>query len=262
MIQLYHGPMSTCSQRVRLALAEIGSQWQSHVLDNSAGETRTEQYLRINPRALLPAIVVDDGPIIESAVICEYLAECYPSAGLIPASPYERAKMRLWTKRPDEGLHAATGVISTAIALRHLVAHMSDEEYRHHIAKLPDEPRKRRLMDIKRNGLHTVDFRDSLWQFVTLIGELNARLSDAKYLVGNTFTLADLTFISYFLRLEHLQLRFLWDDFPKIERWLEVLKSRQSFKTAVEDWYDAKYLTLMREHGLQAAPLVRQLLDA
>lgn len=261
MLKLYHSPMSTCSQRVRLALAEVDIPWDGQTVNNGAGETRSEEYLQINPRGLLPALIVDGQPIIESAVICEFLAEKYSAPGvIIPIDPYHRAQMRIWTKRPDEGLHTATGVISTAIALIHLVKHMSLDEYETHIAKIPDLARRRRQMDIKKNGLKTAEFAESLNCFELLLSDMSLALEDGPYLAGANFSLADLTFIPYILRLEHLSLKLIWQDYPLVFDWLERMKSRDSYELAIASWFDQKLLDLMRGQGMEAYPVVEQLL--
>jgi glutathione S-transferase len=67
----------------------------------------------------VPTIVHNGTVIIESTVINEYIEDAIPSPTLRPPDAIGRARMRLWTKQLDEGLHADTGVLSTSIALRY-----------------------------------------------------------------------------------------------------------------------------------------------
>ncbi len=98
MLELYHNDMSTCAQKVRLTLAEKGLEWQGHHMDLRAGDTRTPEYIKMNPGAVVPTLI-DNGTIIcESTVIMEYLDDAYPDIGVRPTDAIERARLRGWTK--------------------------------------------------------------------------------------------------------------------------------------------------------------------
>lgn len=119
MIELYHNDMSVCAQKVRLALAEKKLSWEGHHLNLRAADQQKPEYLKLNPNAVVPALVDNGTVIIESTVINEYLDDAYPEPRLKPADAAGRARMRLWTKQLDEGVHAATSVVSSAIAFRY-----------------------------------------------------------------------------------------------------------------------------------------------
>jgi glutathione S-transferase len=74
---LYHAPHSTCSQKVRLVLHEKGLPFEDIRIDLSKKEQLRSEYLAINPNGVVPTLVDDGTPIIESSVICEYLDEKY-----------------------------------------------------------------------------------------------------------------------------------------------------------------------------------------
>src|SRR5271154_2645805 len=133
-MELYHNNMSVCSQRVRLVLREKGLTAKEHHLDLRAGDSMTPDYLKLNPNGVVPTIIDNDDVIVESAVISEYLDEIAPNPPLRPASPVGRARVRVWAKIPDEGLHAACAVISNAIAFRHQYLAMPREEMDRNIA--------------------------------------------------------------------------------------------------------------------------------
>ena len=112
--------MSSCSQKVRLALAEKKLEWESRHLNLRAGEAQTPEYLKLNPKGLVPTIDHDGIIIPESNVILEYLEDAFPLPSLRPENSFDLAQARLWTKRLDEGHHdIATAVLSTGIAFRH-----------------------------------------------------------------------------------------------------------------------------------------------
>jgi glutathione S-transferase len=102
MLALYHNDMSLCAQKVRLCLAEKGVEWESHHLVLRAGEHQQPWYRKLNRRAVVPTLVDGDKVVPESNVILEYLEEAYPDPRLLPQDPYDRARVRLWTKQLDE----------------------------------------------------------------------------------------------------------------------------------------------------------------
>ena len=115
MIELYHAHISTCSQKVRLCLAEKGLEWTSHPLDFAKAEHLAPAYLALNPNGVVPTLVHDGDPVIDSSVICEYLQEIAPKQGssLMPGTPYGRARVRAWMRYIEEVPTAAIRVPSS-----------------------------------------------------------------------------------------------------------------------------------------------------
>src|SRR5262245_45536785 len=116
MLTLYHNDMSVCAAKVRTALTEKQLDCSLIPLDLRAGDARKPDYLKLNPNAVVPTLVHDGRVIIESTVICECIDDEWPAPPLKPLASLGRARMRLWTKQLDEGLHAAGGSLSFAIA--------------------------------------------------------------------------------------------------------------------------------------------------
>lgn len=73
MIEFYDNDMSVCAQKVRLVLAIKGLDHERHSLDLRAGDQFKPDYLKLNPKAVVPTIVDNGIPIIESTVINSYL---------------------------------------------------------------------------------------------------------------------------------------------------------------------------------------------
>ena len=72
-LELYHNSMSTCSQKVRITLAEKKKEFTSHHLNLRARDQHTADYLNLNPNGVVPTLVHNSLVIYESAVIDEYL---------------------------------------------------------------------------------------------------------------------------------------------------------------------------------------------
>ena len=102
MFELYNTPHSTCSQKVRLCLAEKNVSWTDVHVDIANNEHLTPEYLTINPNGVVPTLSHNGNFICDSSVICEYLDEVIPEPALIPKNPIKRAEMRTWMRFIEE----------------------------------------------------------------------------------------------------------------------------------------------------------------
>ncbi len=94
MLKLYTYFRSSASYRVRIALNLKGLQPQSEVVWLPGGEQAGENYLDVNPQALVPALIDGDKTLGQSLAIIEYLDETQPGAKLMPVDAFERARVR------------------------------------------------------------------------------------------------------------------------------------------------------------------------
>lgn len=83
MFKLYYSPGS-CALASHLALEEAGADYQAIRVDFKAGEQRSPQYLQINPKGRVPALVTPDGVLTETPAILVYIAQRFPQAALAP----------------------------------------------------------------------------------------------------------------------------------------------------------------------------------
>ena len=82
-LALYHNALSSCSQKVRLVLAELGLGYESHEVNLVGGEQHAPDYVKLNPNHVVPTLVADGHALVESTLINEYLADRHPGAGAI-----------------------------------------------------------------------------------------------------------------------------------------------------------------------------------
>lgn len=263
MLELYHNDMSVCAQKVRMALAEKGQEWTNHHLNLRAGDQQNPEYVKLNPNMVVPTLVHDGTVIIESTVIAEYLDDAFPDPPLKSRSATERARMRLWTKQLDEGVHYATGNISQAIAFRHqFAAMMSPEQFEEYVSKIPDPVRRNRTRENVAKGVESSYFTDSLKRYRKLVADLDAALGEGPWLAGRDFSLADVGFAPYITRLDHLELRGLYEDrHPRIAGWYDRLKSRNGYQEGLGKWFNDAAVKLMREKGAEAWPRIKNILN-
>jgi glutathione S-transferase len=82
---------------VHWMLEEVGEPYDLRVLDLDADEHKTPEYLAINPMGKVPALRHGDQVVTETAAICAYLAEAFPSAGLnVPVGSALRGEYLRW----------------------------------------------------------------------------------------------------------------------------------------------------------------------
>lgn len=174
-MKLYQSNGSPNSRRVRIYLAEKGISMPFVPVDLGAREQFSDAYAVINPRRVVPALVLDDGTTIaEVPAIIRYLEETHPDPALLGGSPKQKALVAMWERRMElEGLAAvmetvrngAAGLKGRAIA----GPHSYDQ-----IPALVDRGRHR-----------IADF----------YSDLEARLSELPFVAGEEFSMADITAI-------------------------------------------------------------------
>ncbi|MFN3674741.1 MAG: maleylacetoacetate isomerase [Sphingomonas pseudosanguinis] len=85
---------SSAAYRVRLALGLKGLAYDSVTHDLRTGAQRDEGYRRLQPQGLVPVLETEDGPLIQSPAILEWLEERYPDPPLLPRDAHGRAVVR------------------------------------------------------------------------------------------------------------------------------------------------------------------------
>ncbi|MBT5940224.1 MAG: glutathione S-transferase family protein [Rhodospirillaceae bacterium] len=262
MLELYHNDMSSCAQKVRLTLAEKGIEWKGHHMNLRAGDTRTPEYLKMNRGGVVPTLLVDGTIICESTVICEYLDDAYPDIPVRPSDPIERARMRAWTKQLDEGLHADTGTISGGVAFRHqTMAGRTIQEFMDHMNRMPDPVRRDRTLENNLKGVESSYFPGAIKRWDALFGRMETALQENTWITGADYSLADISYTPYVVRMDHLHFMGLFDDRPKILDWYERIQARPNF-VGISDWINDKYIPLMAEKGEEVWPRVKEILAA
>ena len=94
MMKLYGFFRSSAAFRVRIALNLKGLDYEQAAIHLRRGEQRAPDYLKLNPQALVPALVDGERVLTQSLAIIEYLDELHPAVPLLPASPEGRARVR------------------------------------------------------------------------------------------------------------------------------------------------------------------------
>jgi glutathione S-transferase len=93
-LTFYYGSGSPFAWKVWLVLEHKGVPYEFKLLSFDAKDTQKPEFLKVNPRGQVPAIVHDGFALYESGAIGEYLEECFPDKPLLPKDPRERATVR------------------------------------------------------------------------------------------------------------------------------------------------------------------------
>ncbi len=93
MLTLTYSP-GTIAVAVALALEEAGLDYKTQRIDFRTGEQTQPDYLAINPKGRVPALMTEQGILTETGALLDYVAALAPQAGLIPTDPFQAARMR------------------------------------------------------------------------------------------------------------------------------------------------------------------------
>ncbi|MGA0601186.1 glutathione S-transferase N-terminal domain-containing protein [Caulobacter sp. KR2-114] len=169
-LQLYSLPTPN-GVKVSIMLEEIGLAYEPHLIDIGANETWTAEYLSLNPNGKIPAILDPDGPggqplaLWESGAILMYLAE--KTGQLLPTDPAARWETLQWVMFQM----ASIGPMFGQVGFFHKFAGREIEDKR---------PLNRYRDESKR-----------------LLGVLEGRLADRRWLMGQDFTVADVATLGW-----------------------------------------------------------------
>lgn len=258
LLILYHGATAVCAAKVRVTLAEKRIPWEGKLIDLKRGDQFDPDYLKLNPNGVVPTLIHDGHVLTESTVINEYLDESFPDLPLRPEGAYARARLRLWTKRED-AVHYAINTMTTAIIFRPELLKKTEAEQSARIDSIPDPSRRAKFPELMQTGLESKSVIDALVTFARLFRDMEQALANGPWLTGERFTLADGGLMSFFNRLEMLQISGIWkENFPRVTEWFERARARPSFAEAIEGYIPAPAHESYRTAGAPAWPVVRQ----
>lgn len=232
MLEFYDNTNSVCAQKVRIALAEKGEKAQEHIL-TLRGDQNEPGYLKLNPNGVVPTLVHDGTPIIESSLILYYIDDIFPEPPLMPAAPRQRHQVRLYNKLVDEYVHNSCTILTFATAFRNNFLKMPREKWLAEINKAPLKRRAEYKRSVIEHGLDSEFVADALAQHKKLLAWMAASLRDGPFLAGESFSNADCAVIPYILRLQFLKLDGMWAALPAVGQWLQRIRERPSVEAAI-----------------------------
>ena len=98
----FYNSMGPNPRVVKMFMAEKGLDIELAPVDLGAKEQFSDAYRAVNPRAVVPTLVLDHGTAIgEVPAIMRYLDEAYPKVPLLGATPKEKALIAMWERRAE-----------------------------------------------------------------------------------------------------------------------------------------------------------------
>lgn len=201
-IILYWGSGSPPAWRARLMLEEKQIPYRSELISFESGVLQTPRMKSLNPRALVPILVDEDIVMYESLAILQYIEDRIPSTRpkLVPANKGQCAKMMV---RMQEANNVSATVGEVVYYIRRTKPDEVNETY----------------LNAKLTSLHQ---EVSLWERYLESG--------SKYLVGDEFTMAD---VSFFPSLAYMaRLGFDLSNYPRLNGYYKRLRQRDSVQAS------------------------------
>ncbi len=197
-MKLYDLKAGMNPRRVRIFLAEKGIEVPKVDVDMMKGENATPAFLALNPLGKLPVLELDDGTILtESMAICRYFEELHPEPPLFGRDALERAKVEMWNRRME---------LEIAYPMTQVFQH-GYEFWKDRITQVPA------FGEVCREKL-----RDRMnW--------LDGELADRDYIVGDSYTVADITAQCGLLMGKAVDMR-IPEALENLSRWFESVVSR------------------------------------
>lgn len=196
----YYAPMSSAVIS-HWAIEELGAPVEKVKIDLSKGEQKKPEYVALNPNGKVPLLVVDGTPIFETVAILSFLGETYGvEKGLFPEAGAKRAEAMKW-------------MVWTSVTLGEALSRFAHAGHERFPKELHHEPSRAR-------GKSDVESCVSI-----LEGELTK--TKKPYLLGDTFTLADLHVSGWVGYLG--MMGFDLSKYPTVVAWSQRCTQRPAF---------------------------------
>lgn len=260
-VELYSNSFSHCSRKCRLVLAELGLEAKHHAIDlieTGWYQTISPSYLKVNPSGLVPTLVHNGHPVFESDDILAYAAEIAgPDApSLVPDGPDLKARMEHWLAfcaiSSDDamaGMKTKAGACIPGLTLPMFVSTIQYVPLRNILVGFLfhfDKKRPalfatsklfglRRMMALSplRKMMHAS--RDHMRDHLVTLNDALAS-SDGDWIIGQHYSLADITLSCLLLRLEETGWLSWFEqttNLPEVTRYFQRLQSRPAWADAI-----------------------------
>lgn len=216
-LTLISHPLCPYVQRVAIVLLEKGITFERKDVDRA---NPPNWFLQISPLGKTPVLLVNDEPIFESAVICEFIDEAY-SPRLHPAMPLERAKHRAYIEFGSSILDVIAAFYSAGT---------------------------NKLLEKHTHGIKQK------------FAQLEKILDEGPFFMGQEFCVVDAVFgpvFRYFEVFDGIDDFGFFADFPKIRSWRAHLQSRPSVQLAVRPDYPDLLRTFLIERNSALSRRIR-----
>ena len=124
---------------------------------------------------------------------------------------------------------------------------------------IPNPVKRERLRRGIELGMDSPDFVGAVMRYEKLLDDMESALENGPWLLGDEFSLADISFASYMARLQHLGFGERIEARPRTAEWTGRLMAQPSYKEGIEEWFDPKYLDLFDRQREAAKEKIKEI---
>jgi len=199
---LYHAWASSASRKTRFCLAEKGLEYESRPMDLLKFEHHEAWYKEFNPSGIVPALKVNGVPLVESNLINEYLDARFPEPLLRPTDPMLLYQLRVFAKYVDDDCLPAVQHPNWMSKMHPMARQWSDEELQRRLAAIPTAGRRRLWYRMAREPFTTDEMEAAFAVLRDLLDRIETMTAESGWIIGDSFSLADIAAAPYVKRLE------------------------------------------------------------
>jgi len=232
-LHLWHGELSSCSQRVRITLEEKNLDWNSHIISIPKNEHATPEYQAIHPYGLVPAFVDNGVLLIESCDIIAYLDEKYSKFSLQPKDAKDQINMSNWLISADKA-QADLKLLSHEFLFRPRKK-MSPEELETFSKNHNNQTLVTFIKEWQEENIFPKEKLDGAVNRTDAdFTKLDNMLKNQKWIAGEKMSLADIAWMPNIHRMNLMDWPF--DRYRNLTRWFNQVKLRSSYQVALVNW--------------------------
>jgi glutathione S-transferase len=194
-----YGISNSRALRAIWGIEEVGIDYE-HIQVNYGADSKSDQYLEVNPNGRIPALVDGDLTLVESMAINLYLTKRYGGA--------------LYPNNPQDEAHALQWSVWAISEIEPLQMQMVIQ-----LLFMPEEKRDAKVIERARKGLQRP------------LKVLNATLANRAFLLGDVFSVADLNVASVMYLFKSIQIDC--SEHVHITRWLKACYARPALARAL-----------------------------
>jgi glutathione S-transferase len=200
-MKLYGHPLSSCTRKVKLTLAEKGAEADFVLVDLFEAAQKSDAHLARHPFGVVPVLEDEGFLLYESRAIIRYLDARLDGPSLVPSSARDVARMNQWMSVDQSYVAPHTRALAVERVLK----------------KKPDA----QVVDASEKALRTA------------FTVFDRALASSDYLAGPWFSLADISLMPYVASLPMIEAEHTTRDLPRLGAWWARVSARSAWKRAI-----------------------------
>lgn len=206
-MKFYDCKTAPSPRRVRIFLAEKGIDVETVQVDLGSGEQFSDEFRKVNPDCVVPALELDDGSCIsEVLAICQYIEDLNPEPPLLGHSPEDRARVSMWNGKVEQ-----LGLMAMMDAFRNASKGLVDRA-------LPGPESYAQIPELAERGRNRV---------VQFFYRLNDQLEGNAFVAGDAYSIADISALVLVDFAGWIKIS-IPDDASHLKRWYGEVSKRPS----------------------------------